>query len=292
MRPKRQNRKPRREVEKAVWIPQTELGKKVKTEKIDSLDTIWGRGQVVKEPEIIDFFLPELEERILKIGKGKRPFRWVQRMTDSGRRSKYVVAASVGNKNGYVGVGIGRAKAYGPAINSAIRSAKLNLIKVDRGCGSWDCGCKEAHSIYNEVSGKCGSISIKLIPAPQGTGLSVNDISKDLLELAGIQDIWSKSKGHTSTRTNSALATFNALKGLSKVKLLKPRTKRKAPPKIEKKEEGAKTDVKEADKKTETPKNNVQTSKSTTGQVLKPEKSGKLQEDVKPAKPAPTEVKK
>ena len=113
-----------------------------------------------------------------------------------------------------------------------------------------------------------------------------------MLELAGIQDIWSKSKGHTSTRTNSALATFNALKGLSKVKLLKPRTKRKAPPKIEKKEEGAKTDVKEADKKTETPKNNVQTSKSTTGQVLKPEKSGKLQEDVKPAKPAPTEVKK
>jgi small subunit ribosomal protein S5 len=253
MRQKRPRRQRREEAPK-IWNPITELGKSIKSEKIDSIDTIWARGQVIKEPEIIDFFLPGIEERILKIGKGKRPFRWVQRMTDSGRRSKYVVAAAVGNKDGYVGAGVGRAKDYGTAISSAIRKAKLNIIRVDRGCGSWDCGCNEEHSIATEVDGKCGSVLIKLKPAPQGTGLAVSDTSKDLLELAGISDVWSMSRGHTATRTNTALATFDALKNLSQVKLLKERKRKKrVAPKVEAKSEkstGAKEE--KTEKKSET----------------------------------------
>jgi len=235
-------KKPRRERSREkvpkIWNPCTELGHMVKSEKIDSLDTIWARGKIIKEPEIVDFFLSDLEERILQIGKGKRPFRWVQRMTDSGRRSKYVVAAAVGNKNGYVGVGVGRAKEYGTAINSAIRKAKLSLLKIDRGCGSWDCGCKEEHSIATEATGKCGSVTVKLIPAPQGTGLTVSSTSRDILELGGVHDIWSVSKGHTKTRTNTALAIFEALKELSKVKLLKPRIRKKKKEIVKEKVEG------------------------------------------------------
>ncbi len=174
-------------------------------------------------------------------------------MTDSGRRSKYVVAAATGNKDGYVGVGVGRAKEYGTAISSAIRKAKLNTIKVERGCGSWDCGCSEEHSIPTEVSGKCGSVQIKLIPAPQGTGLAVSDISRDVLELAGVKDLWSVSKGHTATRTNTALATFETLKELSKIKLLKPRVRKKRvkEPVKEEKPEEKKAEVKKEETKPE-----------------------------------------
>ena len=105
--------------------------------------------------------------------------------------------------------------------------AKLGIIKVERGCGSWDCGCDENHSIPTESEGKSGSIILRLKPAPQGTGLSVNDISKDILELAGVKDIWSFSRGHTATRRNMSKATFNALKNLSHIKLIKPRIEKK-----------------------------------------------------------------
>jgi len=234
-KPRQQDRKrTKRDEPEVVWKPRTELGRLVKAEQIDSLDTIIKKGLVIKEPEIVDFFLSEAEERILNIGKAKRPFRWVQRMTDSGRRNKYFVVAAVGNKNGYVGLGIGRAKQYGGAISSALRQAKLNIIKIKRGCGSWECGCGEGHSIPVSVSGKVGSVSITLKPAPKGTGIVASHISKDILELAGVKDVWSLTKGHTKTRSNMASATFNALANIGKVKL---KDVKKAEKKIEKKVE-------------------------------------------------------
>lgn len=204
--------------EEVVWFPKTELGSLVKAKKFDSLDDIWKKGKVIKEPEIVDFFLSDLKDRILKLGYAKRPFRWVQRMTDSGRRNKYFVQVVVGNKDGYIGLGGGKAKEFKRAIEKASTLARLNLIKVKRGCGSWDCGCKGSHSIPAEVSGKSGSIKIVLKPAPKGTGLVVNDISKDIIELAGVKDLWSTTFGHTKTRSNVASATFNALKNLGKLK--------------------------------------------------------------------------
>jgi len=206
------------EEEKVEWIPRTELGKQVKAEEIESIDAIRARGKVIREAEIADFFIPDLEERIIKIGNAKRPFKWVQRMTDSGRRNKYFVIVTVGNKNGYVGIAEGRAKEYGTAIAQAVRKAKLNLIKVPRSCGSWDCGCSDQHSIPAVVEGKSGSVKVKLMPAPKGTGLAAYYVSKDLLELAGITDVWSKTYGHTKTRANLAFATFDALKKISQVK--------------------------------------------------------------------------
>ena len=200
------------------WNPRTELGKGVKSGRITSMEQIWGMGKVIKEPEIVDFFLKDLEDRVLKVGRGKRPFKWVQRMTDSGRRNKYFVAVAVGTKNGFVGMGFGKAKEYGSSIASALRNAKLNVVKIQRGCGSWDCGCGGNHSIPVEVMGKSGSVKVFLKPAPKGTGLVASAISSDILELAGIKDVWSTTRGHTKTRANFAKATFAALFNLARIK--------------------------------------------------------------------------
>ncbi len=200
------------------WIPCTELGKSVKTGKITSLEQIWQMGKVFKEPEIVDFFIRDLEERVLKTGRGKRPFKWVQRMTDSGRRNKYSVMVAIGNGKGFVGLGLGRAKEYGGAIASALRNAKLGLVFAKKGCGSWDCGCGTAHSIPVDTVGKSGSVSVTLRPAPKGTGIIANSTTKDILELAGIKDVYSSTKGHTKTRSNLAKATFDALRNLGMIK--------------------------------------------------------------------------
>ncbi len=204
--------------EVSAWLPRTELGKAVKSGKIASIEQIWEMGKVIKEPEIVDYFLKDLEDRVLRIGRGKRPFKWVQRMTDSGRRNRYFVVVAVGNKNGFVGLGFGKAKEYGGAIASALRNAKLNIVKINRGCGSWDCGCGTLHSIPVEISGKSGSVKVIIKPAPKGTGLVASDTSKEILELAGIKDVWSSTKGHTKTRANLAKATFNSLFNLARIK--------------------------------------------------------------------------
>lgn len=214
---KKINVKIRRE-EDSAWIPRTDLGRSVKEGKIISIEQIWEMGKVIKEPEIVDFFVKDLDEKVLKIGRGQKPFKWMQRMTDSGRRNKYFVMVAVGNKNGFVGLGIGRGKEYGVAIASGLRNAKLSLVKIDRGCGSWDCGCGATHSIPVGVVGKSGSVSLYLKPAPKGTGIVTSVTSRDIIELAGIKDVWSSTQGHTKTRTNFAKASFNALVNLSRVK--------------------------------------------------------------------------
>ena len=122
--------------------------------------------------------------------------------------------AVVGNENGIVGIGMGKAKEPRLAVEKSIRNAKLNLIKIIRGCGSWECGCGTEHSIPYKVEGKSGSVRVILMPAPKGVGLVANDEAKKLLRLAGIKDIWMKTFGDTSTRFNLIRAIFDALKKL------------------------------------------------------------------------------
>ncbi len=190
--------------EKEEWIPKTELGRKVKNGEITSIEQIYQQDKAILEPEIIDTLLPDLKDEILDI-------KMVQRTTDSGRKGRFRVVAAVGNKDGYVGVGIGKATEIRSAIGRAIRNAKKNIIHIRRGCGSWECGCGENHSIPFKVSAKYGSTSIELMPAPKGTGLVAGRTAKKVLELAGVKDAWSKSRGHTSTRFNFAFATLKAL---------------------------------------------------------------------------------
>jgi small subunit ribosomal protein S5 len=96
----------------------------------------------------------------------------------------------------------------------------MNLISVRRGSGSWASGAqKTANSIPYEVQGKCGSVVVKLMPAPQGTGLVVSKECQKLLALAGFKDVYSKTKGQTKTSLNAIVACFRALESLNKFKL-------------------------------------------------------------------------
>jgi len=188
-----------------TWVPKTKLGKMVQEGEITSLDEVFASGLPLKEAMIIDTLLPELVDEVLDINM-------VQRMTDSGRRVKFRATVVVGNDDGYVGVGCGKDVQVGSAIKKAICDAKLNLIPVKRGCGSWECGCQQPHSVPFEVKGKAGSATVTLKPAPQGLGIAAGETAKKVLTLAGIKDVWTETSGKTRTTLNFAKATYEALK--------------------------------------------------------------------------------
>ncbi|MBN2459409.1 30S ribosomal protein S5 [Candidatus Woesearchaeota archaeon] len=208
------------------WKPKTLLGSKVKNREIFHIDEILDRGQKVLEPEIIDSLL-SLEQDLLMVGQSKgkfgggarRVFRQTQKKTMEGNKPKFATVVVVGDKNGHVGLGFGKAKETVPAREKAIRKAKLNLFKIRRGCGSWQCNCGKPHSIPFTVTGKCGSIEIKFIPAPKGKGLCCQKEIAKVLELAGIKDVWVKTRGQTRNLLNFVYACEDALHQLMQVKL-------------------------------------------------------------------------
>jgi len=190
------------------WIPKTKLGRMVANGEITDISQILNKGLRIMEPEIIDVLLPEVTDQnnqeVLNINM-------VQRMTDSGRKVRFSVMVVIGNRNGYVGIGKAKAKEVGPAIRKAINNAKLNVIQVKRGCGSWECKCGASHTVPFRVTGKASSVTVTLIPAPNGLGLAVGGVGKKILSLAGIKDAWSKTDGQTQTTVNFANAVMDAL---------------------------------------------------------------------------------
>jgi len=147
-------------------------------------------------------------------------------MTDSGRRIKFAITTVVGNGDGYVGLGHVKGKEVGQAIRRSIDDAKLNLIEIKRGCGSWQCGCMKPHTLPYKVLGKCGSVEITFIPAPRGVGLAVGNVAKHVLRLAGVKDAWSLTDGKTRTTVNMARAAFNALQGTARQKVNEEQARR------------------------------------------------------------------
>jgi small subunit ribosomal protein S5 len=210
--------------EEKAWTPKTQLGRDVLAGKIKSIDEILESGKRILEPEIVDYLLPGLKEELILIGgrtgKGggaqRIPIRITARVTKSGRRFRMSAFVVVGNEDGYVGIGKGVSVDARKAVEKARRRAKMNIIKVWRGCGSWECGCGAPHSIPFKTEGKCGSVRVILMPAPKGVGLVADDESKKILRLAGIKDIWVKTFGNTSTHINLITAVYRALKNLYK----------------------------------------------------------------------------
>ena len=209
------------------WIPKTELGKKVKNREITDLSFIIDQGMTILEPEIIDTLLPNLQSDLLEVGQSKGKFgggkgsiwKQTQKKTSEGSRIKFSTFAVVGNRDGYVGVGFAGAKETVPARSKAMRIARLNTIKIRRACGSWACDCKKPHSIPFKVFGKSGSVEVILMPAPRGTGIKAEKKIKRIIALAGIEDVYTKTQGKTSTKLNLFIACFEALKQLSKIKM-------------------------------------------------------------------------
>lgn len=213
--------------DKEAWNPKTTIGKKVKSGEITKIDEILDNGLKILEPEIVDALLPNLKTDLLLIGQSKgkfgggqrRVFRQTQKKTSEGNKPNFAAYAIVGNGNGYVGIGYGKSRETVPAREKALRNAKLNIIKIKRGCGSWQCSCGEPHSIPFNVEAKCGSSIMKIMPAPKGKGLCIEKECKKILEIAGINDVWSKTKGQTKVKTNLVAACFEALKQLSSIRV-------------------------------------------------------------------------
>jgi len=201
------------------WTPKTRLGKMVLNGEITTMNQALATKLPLREPEIVDILLPDLKDEVIDVNI-------VQRMTDSGRRVKFRITCAVGNGDGYVGIGQAKGKEVGPSIRKAIDDAKLHIIEIKRGCGSWECGCGTPHSLPFDVTGKAGSVEVTLRPAPRGISLAVGDVAKSILTLAGVKDSWGFAQGHTKTTINYAIATFEALKKTSVVRVTEEQARR------------------------------------------------------------------
>ncbi|RPG68409.1 MAG: 30S ribosomal protein S5 [Euryarchaeota archaeon TMED99] len=190
------------------WVPKTRLGQMVMAGKVLTYEQAVATGLPIREVEIIDALIPNLEDDVIKVNM-------VQRMTDSGRRVRFNVMACVGNRDGYVGLGMAKAKEVAAAIRKAIIAAKLNLIAVQRGNGSWESSAGPGTSVPFKTHGRAASTRVTLMPAAKGKGLVIGETGKRVLDLAGVSDVLSRTKGQTRTTINYAGATFNALQNMN-----------------------------------------------------------------------------
>lgn len=188
-----------------TWVPRTKLGKMVLDGQINSIEELFMEGLKIREPEIVNILLPDLQEEVINIGL-------VQKQTDAGEKSQFRAIVVVGNRDGYVGLGSGKGRQVRSAIEKGAVDARLNITPVRRGCGSWECGCGKHHSLPFQVQGDCGGVEIVLIPGPRGLSVVASETAKIILGLAGVKDCWTKSYGSTRTVPSFAFAVFDALK--------------------------------------------------------------------------------
>lgn len=185
------------------WVPVTKLGRLVQQGKIKSLEQIYMHSIPVKEYQIVEFFLGSaLKDEVMKIMP-------VQKQTRAGQRTRFKAFVVVGDMNGHVGLGVKCSKEVATAIRGSIILAKIACVPVRR--GYWGNKLGKPHTIYTKVTGKCGSVSIRLVPAPKGAGIVAAKTPKKVLQMAGISDVYTCSTGSTKTLGNFVKATFFAL---------------------------------------------------------------------------------
>jgi len=204
---RRRDNRSRRQSSESVeeWVPRTRLGKMIQEGKITSIEEVFTAGLQMREPQIVDSLVPDLQEEVININL-------VQKQTDAGEKSRFKAIVAVGNRDGYIGLGSGKASQVRNAIEKAAADARLKIVPVRRGCGSWECGCGRLHSIPFQVEGKTGGVRVIFVPGPRGLGLVASEVSKVILGLAGIKDCWTRSYGSTRTIPSFAYAVFDALK--------------------------------------------------------------------------------
>ena len=198
-------RRERKPVEEKVWVPQTNLGKKVVSGEISSMEEILSNGLRIQEAGIVKKLLPDLKTEVIDVGI-------IQKMTPNGQSTRFKALVAAGNENGWLGIGMGKSKQMRIAIEKANNAAYLNVSPVKLGCGSWECRCDQKHSIPFKVRGRGGSVTIEILPAPRGLGLVAGGKIRNLLKLAGIKDAWTTATGSTATMNSTSKAVLQCLR--------------------------------------------------------------------------------
>merc|ERR1719230_1739443 len=186
------------------WIPCTKLGRLVKDQAITKIEDIYLHSLPIKEYQIIDTILGAgvLKDDVMQIHP-------VQKMTSAGQRNRFVCYVLVGDNDGHIGLGAKCAKEVATAIRGGIIAAKMQLVPVRR--GYWGGRIGLPHTVPMKVSSKCGSVRVRLIPAPRGSGVVGSPVCKKMMAFAGVADCFSASCGHTRSKGNFMKATFKAL---------------------------------------------------------------------------------
>ena len=139
-----------------------------------------------------------LEERVIQTNK-------VQKTTKGGRTMSWSILIVVGDGNGYVGAGLGKARAIPDAIRKGVEAARKSLVHVPM----------VGTTIPHDVLLRQGGAEIMLKPASPGTGIVAGGSARAILEAAGVKDVLAKSLG-SSNKVNTAWATIAALKQLKR----------------------------------------------------------------------------
>lgn len=135
------------------------------------------------------------EEKVISIGR-------VSKTTKGGRTMRFTATVAVGDRKGKVGLGTGKASEVPTAISKAIKAAEKNVISIK---------LVEGRTLSHEAIGKCGAAKVLVKPAKAGSGIIAGGPVRNVLELAGVKDIVSKSLG-SNTQINTAKAAMDALK--------------------------------------------------------------------------------
>jgi len=140
----------------------------------------------------------EFEQAVLDI-------RRTARVVAGGRRFSFRATVAVGNRNGKVGVGVGKGPDVSTAVEKGVYQAKKHLIVVP---------LTDKKTIVHATEGKMGAARVILKPAPEGRGLVAGGSVRVIADLAGIKNLTAKILGRTTNRLNNARATMEALKKL------------------------------------------------------------------------------
>ena len=135
------------------------------------------------------------EERVVKTKR-------ISKTTKGGRRMRFSALVVVGDKDGHVGYGIGKATEVPNAIKKGIKNARKNVVRIPM---------TKSHTLYHEIIGHKGATRVLIKPAPEGTGIIAGGVIRDVIELAGFHDVYTKNLG-SNTPLNMVIACVNGLK--------------------------------------------------------------------------------